>query len=120
MTVLHGPPETPRQARPRSAPLCPECLAPFAPVHPQQLFCCVGHKTAHNNRMTVRGRQLTAFSLASRITRGGSRRDTATGKRARQDSSALMDKWIAEDRAAGRMPPDDYLRLRYLKGFDRP
>jgi len=120
MTMLHGSPETPRQAQRPSAPLCPECGQPFRPVHPQQLFCCVEHKTAHNNRMTVRGRQLTAFSLASRITRDGSCRDRATGKRARQDSRALMDKWIAEDRAAGRMPADDYMRLRYAKGFDRP
>lgn len=121
--VLHASPETlvsALHAAPRSTPrhaLCPECSQPFAPSQLRQLFCTADHKAAYHNRATVRGRVLTPLIMAARITRGGSRGDTETGKRARQDAEQLIERWVAEDRAAGRMSAVDYVALRLRKGF---
>lgn len=98
--------------------LCPECLQRFPRRHPGQLFCTTVHRDAWNNRATVRGRVLTPLAIVERVTRGGSRGDTHTGKRARQQKDALIQRWIEEDRAAGRMTWPDYMARRYAIGFD--
>lgn len=97
---------------------CPECLAPVEPSQAaggRNMFCCAEHRQAHANRMTVRGRRLTAVAMAARITRDGSCRMKGAGKSARTLSRQLMDQSIKEDREAGRMPADEYhaLRLRF-------
>ena len=97
---------------------CPECLVPFLSVHPRKIFCCKAHEVTFANRMTVRGRTLTALVMAAHITRGGTRGDTATGIRARRDAEHLMRRWAMEDREAGRMSATDYVALRYRKGFE--
>lgn len=97
---------------------CPECLCSYAPHHALQLFCTVAHRDAWNNRIAVRARVLGPLALVSRITRQGTRGDRATGRRATADCHALLQRWVNEDRAAGRMAWPDYLRLRYAIGFD--
>jgi len=82
------------------------------------MFCCAEHRIAHANRMTVRGRRLTAVAMAARITRDGSARDKGAGKSARRISRQLMDQWIKEDREAGRMPADEYHALRGRLGHE--
>lgn len=99
---------------------CPECMRKFAPRQVAQLFCSGEHKAAFHNRATVRGRQLTPLVMAARITRGGHRKDPETGIHARRDAEHLMDQWVADDSAAGRMSMVDYVRLRRAKGFERP
>lgn len=118
-SLLQGPPQDAAGADPAgTGPLCPECLQPFPRAHPGQLFCSPAHRDAWNNRATVRGRVLTPLAMVERVTRGGSRGDTATGIRARQQKDQLIQRWIEEDRAAGRMDWPAYLRLRYGVGFD--
>lgn len=97
---------------------CAECLSHFEPKHWRSLFCCESHRTAWHNRSTVRGRTLTCLVMAARDTRGGSRGDTITGKRARRDGNILMQRWTIEDRAAKRMAQVEYLRRRLALGFE--
>lgn len=99
-------------------PLCPECMAAFDRKHPNQLFCTVAHRDAWNNRASVRGRVLTPLAMVSRVTRFGGRGDAHTGKRASHEAHTLMQRWIEEDREAGRMPQPEYLRRRYSIGFE--
>lgn len=118
-SLLQAPAETPvsiTPAVPRHQ--CPECLASFRKTHPGQLFCTPAHRDAWNNRATVRGRVLTALAMVERATRGGTRGDKATGKRARQQKDQLIQRWIEEDRKAGRMAWPEYLARRYAVGFD--
>lgn len=61
---------------------------------------------------------MTPLAIVERVTRGGSRGDTKTGRRARQEKDALIQRWIEEDRAAGRMAWSDYMARRYAIGFD--
>lgn len=97
---------------------CPECLSYFTPLEQwRTLFCCPKHRQAFANRQTVRGRQLTAWSLARYVTRNGSRRNKDAGKKAAAVCDATMQKWIVEDREAGRMAMDDYIAERLRLGF---
>lgn len=131
-SVLHRPAESADTAtgattgttRPVGAPApassahrCPECSEPFRRIHPRQLFCSNAHKIAFHNRQTVRGRTLAPLAMAARITRNGSRGDTETGKKARSESTFLLDRWAREDREAGRMTMVDYMRERWLIGY---
>lgn len=125
--VLHAPrtmaeeretmtdaPTTPPQGAPGTR-RCPECLAAVSPSQAaggRNMFCCAEHRATHANRMTVRGRRLTALAMAARITRDGSCRNKGAGKSARQLSRTLLDQWNREDREAGRMPADEYHALR--------
>lgn len=120
---VQGPPQTPRESltalpAPSAPSRCPECLSTFVRHHPGQLFCTPAHRDRWNNRAAVRGRVLTPLAIVARVTRGGSRGDKETGKRARQQQEALIQRWIEEDRAAARMDWPTYLRLRYGVGFD--
>jgi hypothetical protein len=119
MSLLQAPAETPRQdSAPVAGHQCPECLTRFRKAHPGQLFCTPAHRDAWNNRATVRGRVLTPLAIVERVTRGGTRGDKATGCKARQQKDALIQRWIEEDRAAGRMTWPEYMARRYAVGFD--
>lgn len=121
MTMLQGRPKTPHQADdaiPRRHARCPECGDAYRASHPNKIFCGPRCRDAHHNRDTVRGRVLVPLVMAARLTRGGSRGDVDTGRRARRDAEQLIDRWIAEDRAAGRLPATDYVRIRIRKGFE--
>lgn len=111
-------PHTPEIA-PKGSRRCPECLVAVEASQAsggRNMFCCSRHRVEHANRMTVRGRRLTALAMASRLTRGGSRRNKGAGKSARRIADKLLDRWNAEDRAAGRMPADEYHALRGRTG----
>jgi hypothetical protein len=121
--MLQGQPQSAHESAPRdpankAGATCPECLQSFPRKHPGQLFCSATHRDAWNNRATVRGRVLTPLAIVERVTRGGSRGDAQTGKRARQQKDALIQRWIEEDRAAGRMAWTEYMARRYAVGFD--
>lgn len=97
---------------------CPECMNSFKPHQSNQLFCSIAHRAAWNNRAAVRGRVITPLAIVSRLTRQGTRGDGEIGRRASADLNLLIQRWADEDRAAGRMPHDQYLRRRYRCGFD--
>lgn len=90
----------------------------FKPHQSNQLFCSVKHRNAWNARADVRGRVLTPLALVVRLTRQGTRGDKEIGHRATHEHNLLIQRWADEDRAAGRMPHDQYLRRRYRCGFD--
>lgn len=85
------------------------------------MFCETAHRIAFHNRMATRGKVILPLIMAARITRNGTRRDTATGKRARLEAERLMQDWIEEDRAAndgkGRTAADTYMAFRYRHGI---
>lgn len=118
--VLDAPAQKPDSANPvvrgRS---CPECGQQFRAVAPRQIFCSAAHKRAWHNRYTVRGFRLAALAIAAHSTRGGSRGDKETGRRARRDSEQLMRQWDIEDREAGRLRAVEYAALRYKLGYDQ-
>ncbi|TZG26474.1 hypothetical protein [Sphingomonas montanisoli] len=74
---------------------------------------------AFQDRLRIRGRQLAPLAMADRITRNGRSRDAEIGKEARLSSQRLIARWIEEDRAAGRMMMDDYVR-RLSRTTDLP
>lgn len=118
MDVLHAPPETARKRVAYPPRQCPECGATFRPQDQRQLFCTKEHRTAWNNRATVRGRVVTPYALAARQTRDGTRGDKQTGKRAAQIRNELMQRYRDEDREAGRMDAVAFVALRFKHGFE--
>jgi hypothetical protein len=93
---------------------CPECLGLFTAAQANQLFCCVPHKKAWNNRAYSRGGVLAPLMMAARQTRFGTRgseAERAIGRR------ALQQRWKDEDAAAGRMTALAYVQLRYGMGL---
>ncbi len=120
MTVLDGATESAPALKPGFGMImCPECAVAFVSVHPNQMFCSTAHRKAFLNRQTVRGAVLAPLQMAARISRGGTRNDIETGKKARQRAEQAITRWVAEDRAAGRMSMIDYVALCFRKGFDR-
>ncbi len=100
---------------------CPECMKPFEPKVPNQLFCCPAHNAAWNNRATARGRVLTPLSIVARITRNGTRgteEARRVGREASNAHNALIQRYRDEDRAAGRMEWAEYMLRRLRTGFD--
>ena len=129
--VLDGPPysDDPAGEVPRPRPnapkhgfgTCPECLGEFEKHQADKLFCCQAHRRAFNNRLTVRGAVLAPLAIVARKTRNGTRgtpHDIIYGAKASTHADTLARRWAAEDKAEGRMPMNEYLRLRYLNGFD--
>ncbi|SDC29643.1 hypothetical protein SAMN05444678_102226 [Sphingomonas sp. YR710] len=94
-------------------------MAPFAPRQNSQLFCCTDHKNAFHDRWRIRGRQLAPLEMAVSVTRNGRIRDTDIGVRAARSAQRLKRQWAAEDRDAGRMPMDQYIR-RLSRCHDLP
>ncbi len=118
MGVLHAPAAKPRQRVAYPPRHCPECMEAFKPQDQRQLFCTPAHRTAWNNRATVRGRVLTPYVLAARVTRDGTRGNREAGKHAAQVRHRLIQGYVEEDRAAGRMDWASYVALRQKHGFD--
>lgn len=93
---------------PKPVMICPECGERFAQGHHRQLFCGPVHQKAFNNRRTARGGKLVTLFMAARAMRGGSSGDPKlrpAAKDAYMLAHRLVDQYIAEDRAAGRMHP---------------
>jgi hypothetical protein len=96
-------------------------MATFQPIDGGQLFCCTQHRRAWNNRWVTRGAVVAPLAAVARLTRNGSRGSAAGrtyGARAGSDADTLFRRWRAEDAAAGRMSWEDYLKRRYLLGYD--
>lgn len=98
--------------------VCPECLVRFKPKASRQIFCCPTHAKSWHNRSQKRGAVLFSLSMAARETRDGTRGHKETGRRASWQGNLLMQQWRDEDRAAGRMGQVEYMRRRFLMGFD--
>jgi endogenous inhibitor of DNA gyrase (YacG/DUF329 family) len=109
--------DRPETGTSRSAWRCPECLAPFKAIQRHQLFCTKACKNAFHQRWRTRGAMLVPLAAADRATRGGTRGNTAIGRRARGDSQMLLQRWREEDAAAGRMPMVEYMAERYRLGL---
>lgn len=121
--MLHAPPESgpgaPRGgAEEHSGRRCPECLGPVdTTMDWRKIFCSQAHRMAFHNRQLIRGRKLVVPAIAERITRSGTARRKAAGILARQRNRQMMDQWVKDDRAAGRMAMDEYFELRERLGF---
>jgi predicted nucleic acid-binding Zn-ribbon protein len=116
-----GPPRIAQEPQRRlSTHDCPECGQRFFLKHPRQLFCKPMHKTAWESIARKRGLQFLSVGIVQRITRNGSRGDKETGKKANAEAEMLIARWKAEDKKDGRMSQVDFLRLRYLHGYERP
>lgn len=96
---------------------CPECLTAFRRSQATQLFCCREHKRTYNNRWLTRGAVLAPLYATARVTRFGTRGDEATGRRAGSDANYLIQRWREEDKAANRMPAEQYMAERYRLGL---
>ena len=116
LTGHNGGPDDPWDNRPVYAERpCPECMVLFKPRMAGTLFCCPAHRDAFANRQTVRGRVVTPFALAARITRDGTRgkpEARAAGKKAAAVMRRLYQRYRDEDRAAGRMDMAEYVEHR--------
>lgn len=107
--------QTTHSARPaRPAPGCPECGKPIVQNGKgrARTFCDDKCKAAHSNRRAVRGKSLTALAMGWRRLRG-----TGAGKQMFADLCAMLDEFNTEDRVAGRMPADEYVRLLNQTGL---
>lgn len=110
---------TPRTAR---KPLCPECGAEFTRNRPQQNFCSPAHKTAFQARAMNEGRAILALAKAwraSRNAKGNSPEAVAAkevGSKAFSEMVAIVDGFMAEDRAAGRPNPIPYAKSILAQG----
>jgi hypothetical protein len=107
-----GPPDPPDNRPVWAERPCPECGVLHKPRQAGTLFCCPAHRDAWNNRQTVRGRVLTRYVIAARITRDGTRGtpdQRAYGRKAAQIMRRLINRYRDEDRAVGRMDMADFI-----------
>ena len=88
---------------------CPECGAKFKANHPGAQFCTPAHKTAFHNRQKGRSHAIM-YAMAYRQGRG--RKGVAA--EAFKELSRLLDRFNAEDRAAGRPSA-----MTYVEGLQR-
>jgi len=77
-------------------------------------FCTPAHKAAFHNRSSARGRVVIPLLMCTRIQRD---RKGTTAPRAWGEARALLDKYAAEDKAAGRMSMVDYVAGKWAGGF---
>lgn len=81
---------------------CPECGEPFRATHGRQAFCSTAHKETFHNRKQKRGKVVMSLAQVWRAGKNGKGGDNA--RYAFAEMCALLDKWNAEDKAAGRRP----------------
>ncbi len=79
---------------------CPECSAEFTPRNGRARFCTPHHKEAFHTRNAIRGQILTGLAMSWRAGKHGA---GDVSKFAHREMCALLDRYIAEDRAAGRL-----------------
>ncbi len=101
-----------KAAKPQMMHTCPECGERFKGAYDQR-FCTTKHRHAFHNRSGKRGVVMMPLMLAWRRGRGSG--DTA--KWAYGEMCRLADIWNAEDKAAGRMAPEVYIRDRRANGW---
>jgi hypothetical protein len=89
--------------------ICPECSTTFeltATKGKARVFCTEACKQTHANRRTTRGKSLVAIAMGWRQTRGSGQ----LGKDLFAEMTRMLDTFVAEDVAAGRMRSDDYAK----------
>ena len=91
--------------------ICPECRTP---VSDGKTFCSPAHKTAFHNRSSARGRVVIPLLMCARIQRN---RAGTSATRAWSEARTLLDRYAAEDKAAGRMSAVDYVAGKWAGGF---
>lgn len=91
--------------------ICPECRAP---VGEGKTFCSAAHKSAFHNRSSARGRVVIPLLMCARIQRN---RAGTSAPRAWTEARTLLDRYAAEDKAAGRMSAVDYVAGKWAGGF---
>ena len=116
-SIGHNQPPADKPAkRRRTTPCtCGECGVRFQATRVDAQFCSPAHKTAFHNRMKGRSAAI-AYAMAWRGGRGGN--DVA--KVAYGELCRLLDRYNAEDRAAGRPSAQAYvagLQARQLIGL---
>lgn len=101
--------------------ICGECSAPLARAHGKRnMFCSRACQTAFGNRMTVRGRVLAPLAMVDHLTRHGMRgqpEHRAAAKDACRQLRQQIERYAAEDRAAGRMTAVEYVARRARLGY---
>lgn len=91
---------------------CAECNQPFQAVNRKRLFCCPAHKLAFHNRCAARGKVLIPLAMAWRTKRGARGIASSSFK----EMCTILDRFAAEDRAAGRMGMADYVSRGFKHG----
>ena len=99
----HGPLNT-------ALPRCPECGETFRADDPRRKYCTPEHKRAWENRQLVRGQGLVVLAQAWR--QGRHRKGSVAAKWALNEFCLTLDRYSAEDTAAGRMRALDVLETR--------
>lgn len=101
--------------RPRTCS-CEECGTVFVQRHVNQAFCSTACKNTLHNRAMYRGRSVMTLALAWRGAK--SKRADPVGKRAFAELCRELDRYNAEDRAAGRRSAYEVL-ARQLRHSER-
>ena len=96
---------------------CAECGAPFAPTRAWSLFCCKAHKQAFHSRQMSRGHILSTLMQVHRRGGDGKRNATDDSRYAFAQACKLLDRFNAEDKAAGRRP-DLVVAAKRASGWD--
>ena len=95
---------------------CAECGIEFEANRAWQSFCCSAHRKAHHNRWMIRGETLGPLMYAARLGGRYAGASKVTAHYAHKEACALVDRWIVEDRAAGRSP-EVTVEARRLDGW---
>lgn len=98
---------------PLAAIICPQCGVSFVPGHHLTAFCTPEHKQAYHDTNAKRGKVLLPFAQVARM---GKRGFTAERRYALAQYSALLDRFNAEDKAAGRSA-EIIVREKMAKGW---
>lgn len=91
--------------KPQAIHTCPECAVRFKGSFDAR-FCSTKHKQAFHNRSAKRGVVMIPLLMAWRGGRGRS----AEAKWAYGEMCKLADLWKAEDKAAGRMEMETFVK----------
>lgn len=103
-----------RRAIKTFARICPECAVSFQ-GHKDSRFCSDRCKNTFHNRSAKRGKVAIPLLLAWL---GGSRAKGDTARAyARRQVEELSQLWLAEDKAAGRMPAPEFVRHKQAMGW---
>lgn len=81
---------------------CPECGARFVRKGGRQMFCSPAHKVAFYNLQTTRGTVIGPLLATARLGGRYKGADRELAAYARREADALINRWIIEDREAGR------------------
>lgn len=93
---------------------CEDCGKVFTPTRGRQVFCAVACKNAAKDRAAVRGKTIMPLALAWRAGKSG--KGGLTSKQAFRELCSTLDRFNAEDKAAGRATAIDVMARQYRHG----